>query len=38
VELVTRATAQSADVALGEVVHQVKQRIAEEDLLEAAGS
>jgi hypothetical protein len=34
VELVTRATLQSADVALQDVVHQVKARIQEELLLE----
>jgi prolyl-tRNA synthetase len=36
VELVTRATLQSVDVALGEVVHELKTRIAEELLLENA--
>jgi prolyl-tRNA synthetase len=36
VELVTRATAQSADVALDQVVHQVKAKVAEELLLEAS--
>ncbi|KAA6461843.1 proline--tRNA ligase [Acidobacteria bacterium AB60] len=38
VELVSRATAQSMDVPLTEVAHQVKRRIDEEGLLEAAGS
>jgi len=36
VELVTRATGQSADVSLQEVVGQVKRRVAEEDLLDEA--
>jgi prolyl-tRNA synthetase len=36
VELVTRATAQSIDVAFGQVVHELKVRIAEENLLESA--
>jgi prolyl-tRNA synthetase len=36
VELVTRASAQSADVALGDVLHQLKRRIEEEDLLDEA--
>jgi prolyl-tRNA synthetase len=34
VELVSRATSQSIDVALADVVKQVKARVAEEDLLE----
>jgi prolyl-tRNA synthetase len=36
VELVSRASAQSADVALGDVLHQLKRRIEEEDLLDEA--
>ncbi len=36
VELVTRATGQSVDVALDQVLAQLKARIAEEDLLEEA--
>jgi prolyl-tRNA synthetase len=36
VELVSRATASSVDVALGEVVAQVKQRVLEEQLLAAS--
>ncbi len=36
VELVTRAMGQSVDVALAEVVSQVKARVAEEFLLEGA--
>jgi prolyl-tRNA synthetase len=35
VELVSRANASSVDVALGEVVAQVKQRVLEEQLLSA---
>ena len=34
-ELVSRATRSSTDVALGEVVHQLKKRIQEEQLLES---
>jgi prolyl-tRNA synthetase len=34
VELVSRAKASSVDVALGEVVAQVKQRVLEEKLLD----
>jgi prolyl-tRNA synthetase len=34
VELVSRATSQSVDVALDDVVKQVKARVAEETLLE----
>jgi prolyl-tRNA synthetase len=37
VELVTRATSQSVDVALGEVVSKLRARVAEELLLEEAG-
>ena len=37
VELVTRATSQSIDVAMGEVTALVKTRVAEEYLLEAVG-
>jgi prolyl-tRNA synthetase len=37
VELVTRATSQSVDAAMGEVVSLVKTRVAEEYLLEAVG-
>jgi prolyl-tRNA synthetase len=37
VELVTRATSQSADLAIEQVVHELKTRIAEESLLESAG-
>ncbi len=37
VELVTRATLQSADVPLDRVLHELKARIAEEMLLEASG-
>jgi prolyl-tRNA synthetase len=36
VELVSRATSSSVDVALGEVVAQVKQRVLEEQLLSAS--
>ncbi len=36
VELVTRATSQSIDVALQDVVTQLKKRVAEETLLEEA--
>ena len=36
VELVTRATRSSVDVALGEVVAQVKKRVQEEELLESS--
>src|SRR4029077_7175198 len=36
VELVSRATSTSVDVALGEVVAQVKQRVLEEQLLSAS--
>jgi prolyl-tRNA synthetase len=37
VELVTRATAQSTDVQVERVLHELKARIAEETLLEASG-
>jgi prolyl-tRNA synthetase len=37
VELITRATAQSLDVALADVVEQVKARVAEEALLTGVG-
>jgi len=37
VELVTRATLQSVDVALDKVAHELKARVAEEDLLEEIG-
>ncbi|MFP5237974.1 MAG: proline--tRNA ligase [Acidobacteriota bacterium] len=36
VELVSRATGQSADVALGDVVHTIKTKVAEELLIESA--
>jgi hypothetical protein len=38
VELVTRATASSVDVALNEVVALVKERVQEDALLTAAGA
>ncbi len=36
VELVTRATSQSSDVAIEQVLHELKARIGEEDLLDNA--
>ena len=38
VELVSRATSQSTDVAIDQVLHELKTRIAEENLLETASN